>query len=348
MSQFVHTPVRVIGSSSGGNPFSTFGGSDGRIVERILVYSGGWQIKAITVWLTNSRAVTFGNPSGNTGSREFVFQNGERITSLSLWGNGAGTRAGWIRFKTSTNRVFDFGMTDWGRREEFPVDVGSGIFIGLQGRANLDVDALGFIFLKHVVSARVVDVRYPTLALDLQAGIRSVTLQGFSSRNNNTNGQPTNWRFEGSRTVTESSSWSNTTALSFHVGWNVEASIPFVASVGGSGGWELSNTFTRESTTSSERSLTWDQSGTLNPGQSVSLAATTKEGILNIDYEGAFEVVLRDGNRFRYSFSGTYDGTSFTTVDVILDGTRRSASAPKAPEQPEVSHEPEVLDLFEL
>ncbi|KAL3698198.1 hypothetical protein R1sor_012274 [Riccia sorocarpa] len=343
-ASFRYTPVQRIGGNDG-TLFEEYGGSDGRVVERILVYSGPSQLKAITLWLTNSSPVTFGNPSGNTGSRQFIFQPGERITKLSLWGNGAGTRAGWIRFKTTTNRDFDFGMTKWGLKTEYPIDVGSGIFIGLVGRADVDINHVGFVFLQHVTSARVVDVRYPTLALDSQAGIRSVNLEGFDSRNNNTNGQPIHWKFANSITKTESSSWTNTTALTFYASWHVEAKVPFVASAGASGGWELSNTFTYEKTNSSDRTLSWNKSGTLNPGQTISLVATTKEGVLNIDYEGYFEVTVRDGRKFRYPFKGTYAGTSFTNVEVVSTGTRSSESEP---EQPEVYDEPEVVESDEL
>eukprot|EP00246_Nothoceros_aenigmaticus_P012308 TRINITY_DN3770_c0_g1_i1.p1 TRINITY_DN3770_c0_g1~~TRINITY_DN3770_c0_g1_i1.p1 ORF type:complete len:358 (+),score=7.69 TRINITY_DN3770_c0_g1_i1:150-1223(+) len=346
MTSHVQTPVRVIGSTTGGSAFQHWAGSDGRVVERILVYSGPSQIKAITFWFTNTASITVGVPSPNTGSRQYDFQPGERITRLSLWGNGAGTRAGWIRFETTltpqNGRIFDFGMSSWGKKEEFPVDVGSGIFIGLMGRANVDVDSIGFIFVKPLASARVVDVRYPTLDMDVQAGIRPVTLEGFRNTNNNTNGQPLNWTFEGSRTVTESSSWSNTTSFAYHVGWSVEGSVPFLASAGASGGWELSVSVTHEHTSSTERSLAWSNAGTLDPGQTVSLEAVTRVGNLNIDYEAAFEVVLRDGSRFRYPFKDTYFGTAYAGVEVVTSGTRRAGDQPA---EEDVSEE--VQDIFE-
>lgn len=92
-------PVMVIGGQ-GGTEFGYYGGTDGRLLERIKVWAGGWQIKAIEVKLTGEVARIFGEP-GSCPSQEFVFQPGERVRQMSLWGNGAGTRVGWIYFRTN-------------------------------------------------------------------------------------------------------------------------------------------------------------------------------------------------------------------------------------------------------
>ncbi|MGH9358113.1 MAG: jacalin-like lectin [Terriglobia bacterium] len=86
-------------------PFDCTGGSTGKILEKIGVWAGPWQIKAIKAWLTDESPRTSGEPSGKY--KEFTFAPGERITRLSLWGNGQGARTGWIYFETSLGHTFD-------------------------------------------------------------------------------------------------------------------------------------------------------------------------------------------------------------------------------------------------
>ncbi|XDV19451.1 hypothetical protein PO909_024921 [Leuciscus waleckii] len=107
--------LELIGGNGGGE-FSFTGEDNGASLEKIGVWLGEWQVKAVRVWLSDGRVETFGE---------------ECFTSLSLWGNGAGTRLGAIKFKTSLRRKFFAKMTSWGLKTEYPMDVGSGYCLGV-------------------------------------------------------------------------------------------------------------------------------------------------------------------------------------------------------------------------
>ncbi|KAF6719781.1 Natterin-like protein [Oryzias melastigma] len=100
----------------GGSPFTFTGEDNGATLRKIWVWTGGWQVKALKIWLTDGDVEEFGDPCGNFS--EFEFQDGEQMTSLSLWGNGAGTRLGAIKFRTNRSREFFAKMTDWGLKTE--------------------------------------------------------------------------------------------------------------------------------------------------------------------------------------------------------------------------------------
>ncbi len=62
------------------------------------------------------------------------FKPGECFTSLSLWGNGEGTRLGAIKFTTNQGVQFFAKMTSWGLKTEYPINIGSGFCLGVEGR----------------------------------------------------------------------------------------------------------------------------------------------------------------------------------------------------------------------
>ncbi|WP_435106654.1 jacalin-like lectin [Arhodomonas sp. AD133] len=306
----IYENVQLIGGQ-GGVPFNCTGGSNGKVLEKIGVWAGEWQIKAIRVWLTDETPETYGNPSGSY--KEFAFDPGERITKLSLWGNGAGTRTGWIRFQTDRNRTFDHGMTKWGKKQEYPINVSSGICVGTMGSAGADIDNMGFVFLKPIEYSQLKDVSYPTLALET-AGIMPETLDQYTDKN--TGNESRSWKFSGSRTVTTSSSWSFTDGLEVYSEVSVKASVPEVASVEGKFGWKVSSSATHQTSSSTERTLSWEQSGTLGPGDSISLTALTRKGSIVLPYEGTMEVRLKSGYVFTYPVKGMYEGVSYTGVEI--------------------------------
>lgn len=87
----VLAPLQFIGGG-GGSQHTVKGWQDGKLVRKLRVYSGEWQIKAIRLWMSGDEEgdyKQFGNPD-NTNYKEFKFEDGERVTQMSLWGNGAG------------------------------------------------------------------------------------------------------------------------------------------------------------------------------------------------------------------------------------------------------------------
>ncbi|AUW94399.1 MAG: hypothetical protein OWR62_12590 [Sulfobacillus thermotolerans] len=327
----IYAPMIIIGGR-GGTPFQDFA-PDGKMIEKLGVWIGGWQIKALRIWRTNEPSKTFGEPGGPYN--EFTFEPGERITQMSLWGNGAGTRLGWIYFKTSHNRVFDFGMNDWGRRQEYPVDVGSGICIGCQGRSGSDIDAGGFVFLDHIRSAVIKNLHYPTLSFDT-SGITPVRVDTFHRKN--TSAVPEQWKFSGVRKETASETWATTVGIEAYMEVNVEAGIPEVGKEGVKYGWKLSATSSHQRTSSIEVDRGWELSGTLPPGQEISLEAIMRRGSLpSLAYTGQMEVTMQSGEVFTFPVNGNYAGVVYSGIDVVDQSTGEApgvlrADTPMPPE----------------
>ena len=199
--------VWIIGGRGGG-AFNFYGGSDGSMLEKIGVWEGGWQIKSVKIWLTNGLIRQFGNPSGPY--KEYAFQPGELMTSMSLWGNGEGTRLGAIKFTTNKKGNFFAKMTDWGLKQEYPIDVGSGASIGVMGRCGSDIDCMGFVFIKPLRSSNLIDMHYPTIGFE-QANVQMSDIK--SAEYNNDLNVPQSFIFEDSTTVTKKEFWSVTAGL---------------------------------------------------------------------------------------------------------------------------------------
>ncbi|KAI5084718.1 hypothetical protein GOP47_0000887 [Adiantum capillus-veneris] len=327
-----HTPVHVIGGQGGG-AFSYNAGTSGRILRRIGVWAGEWYLGGIRAWWTGlDNPVTFGTP--NQGSyKEFTFEDGERITSLSLWGNGAGTRSGGIRFFTSNGREFFHYMTSWGLKQEYPIIIASGLCVGLIGRHGHHIDSLGFMFLRTIASARMINVSYPTLGLET-AGIVPVTLDAMTDTNN-AGTISKNWVFRGGREVSMSSTWSITAGIELHASVTVTAGIPTVAEVQGTYGWNLSTSSTFSTTHTESRTLQWEQSGVLQPGQWISIQALTRRGTISLRYEATMQITLQGGGVFSYPISNMYAGVDYTDVQIVNQGTRQaSVSRELIPKEP--------------
>uniref|UniRef100_A0A671S4I8 Jacalin-type lectin domain-containing protein n=1 Tax=Sinocyclocheilus anshuiensis TaxID=1608454 RepID=A0A671S4I8_9TELE len=190
----------------GGSSFSFTGEDNGASLEKIGVWVGGSQVKAVKVWLSDGRSDTFGKPAGPY--QEYAFKPGERFTSLSLWGNGAGTRLGAIKFKT-----------------KYPIDVGSGYCLGVEGRSGADIDCMGFMFLNAVQSTVLTNVNYTTIN-QLTPRVSVEEIKSVTYTNGSSAEQPQ--KIETSTTVTKKSSWSMSNSFAAKFYMEVKAGIPEV------------------------------------------------------------------------------------------------------------------------
>ncbi|XP_060748886.1 aerolysin-like protein [Tachysurus vachellii] len=136
-------PVVEVGGR-GGETFDSNGSGNGSMLKKIQVWEGDCQIKAMKVWLTDGRFEQFGVPARNL--KEFIFGSREYFSSLSLFPNQESTRLGAIKFETCQSREFYAAMINFTLQPEVPVDVASGICMGINGRSGLDIDRLGFMF----------------------------------------------------------------------------------------------------------------------------------------------------------------------------------------------------------
>ncbi|KAI9926801.1 hypothetical protein ASPWEDRAFT_717301 [Aspergillus wentii DTO 134E9] len=127
------------------------------------------------------------------------FAPGERCTDLSLWANGIGTRCGRIRIYTSEGQSFDWGMH--GGKDEYPIDVGSGILVGFCGEGGSDIDRLGALFIKPI--RRIVSsVDYGQLPPGRQ-GIQSIELDSYQHVNKSSSDLNWSWRKSVSKTSSQ-------------------------------------------------------------------------------------------------------------------------------------------------
>lgn len=107
-----------------------------------------------------------------------------------------------------------------------------------------------------------------------------------------------------------------TAGLEIHSETSVEASIPEVGKAGEKFGWKLSLSGTHARSETVKRTLNWEKSGTLQPGDAINLQALTRRGQITLDYEGMFEVTLENDESFKYPVKGVYEGLMYTSVEI--------------------------------
>lgn len=302
--------VHIIGGQ-GGESFSFYGGYDGAMIERIGCWIGGWQIKAVKVWLTNGKIGQFGNPAGPY--QEFSFEKGELIQSMSLWGNGAGTRLGAIRFKTNRGREFFAKMNQWGLKQEYPIDVGSGLCVGVMGRAGSDVDSMGFVFVKPIKQSTMIDMDYPTIGSE-SPNVRPENLASVTYQNGLD--EPQEYSFQASKKLTYKESWSITAGMEFAISYKVSAGIPEIAQAeaGYSFKVSVSGTYGQENT--EEKSETWTFPVKVPPHTDVEATMSIGHADISLPYNAKVKIVTTDGAELIFAVNGTYEGITYTKVNV--------------------------------
>ncbi|KAK2913340.1 hypothetical protein Q8A67_001739 [Cirrhinus molitorella] len=304
------TLLGIIGGR-GGNEFSFTGVNNGASLERIWVWVGEWQVKAVKIWLSDGRNKTFGEPSGS--HQEYTFTPGECFKSLSLWGNGAGTRLGAIKFKTSKGGEFFAKMTSWGLKQEYPMDVGSGYCLGVEGRAGADLDCMGFMFLNAVQSAVLTNVNYPTI----NQLIPKVAVEELKSLNYRNSGSVTQKQIiESSKTITTKSSWSVSTSFTATFSVEVKAGIPGLAEM--TAGYSFSigveNTYSHEY--SVERKETLSTPVDIPPKKKVDVNISIGRATFDLPYTGTMIITCKNGSVLKYEIKGQYKGVAYTDIKV--------------------------------
>nr|XP_023671347.1 aerolysin-like protein [Paramormyrops kingsleyae] len=303
-------PVTRIGGQ-GGSAFEFTGTSNGAMLKKIWVWVCGWQVKALKVWLTDGQSNQFGNPAGDYS--EFTFEDGEQFTSLSLWGNGAGTRLGAIKFRTNRSREFFAHMTEWGLKKEYPVDTGSGICMGILGRAGSDIDGLGFVFINTIKSTVLTNVNYPTL----HRVVPSVAVEEIKSMTyQNTSTVSQEYKIETSKKITKKSSWSVSNNMSLTFKFEVQAGIPEVAEINTGFSFTLGSESTYNLENTEERTETVSHDVTVPPGKTVKASITIGRATVNLPYTGTVQITCLNDSVLEYQTSGTYKGLTYTKIIV--------------------------------
>ncbi|KAF4115054.1 hypothetical protein G5714_002543 [Onychostoma macrolepis] len=304
------TTVQIVGGT-GGFPFSFTGQKNGASLEKIGVWEGEWQVKAVKLWLSDGRSETFGNPDGPY--QEYVFKLGECFTSLSLWDNGERKRLGGIKFKTNQGGNFFAKMTKNSLPTEIPMDVGSGYCLGVVGNAGADIDRMGFLFLSAVQSAVLTNVNYPTI----HQLIPKVTMEEIKSvtyRNNSSAKQQQT--IESSKKVTNKSSWSMSKSFTATFSMDVKAGIPGILEV--STGFSVSigseSTYGLELT--DERTETLSTTVDVPPKKKVDVDINIGRATFDLPYTGTVKITCKNGSVLEYETNGQYKGVTYTDIKV--------------------------------
>ncbi|CAL8296230.1 unnamed protein product [Boreogadus saida] len=303
------TTLYMIGGQ-GGDSFTFSGRDNGATLRKIGVAVGGSQIKAVRAELTDGRVQTFGK--GHT-FRDITFEPGERITGLSLWGNGAGTRLGAIRIWTSKDQELFEKMTSWGLKTEYSIEVGSGICLGLEGRAGSDIDMMGFVFINVIKSYLLTDMTYPSL-VNYTPQIKKEYIKSLTFRNDTTADQE--HKFGYSRSVTKSNTWINTVKIESTVSVSVSAGIPELVEV--SGGFSVTLGAEQTSSMTNEETITGsDESNvTVRAGKTVRVEASAGRAVIDLPYSATGKIRCMNGSELQFHTTGIYKGVDYTAVHV--------------------------------
>lgn len=299
-------PVRIIGGD-GGDPFDCNLVMLGGALKEISAWVDGSVVRQIYMLFSDGTSFIEGTSSGDP-DQTYNFAQGETISALSLWGNGVGTRLGRIRFTTSSGGRFDSGGST---STEYHVDVGSGICVGATGRSGSDIDNLGFYFLKSFTSMKLDNVIYSDLN---GQPCNPDNLSRETYTNNGTDEKQ--YTFSGSIAVTDTSTWTTTQTFSFGGSIGLTAGVPTIGEVNSTFTWEVGSSSEQSFSESSTHEMDWSYSGTLAPGASITLLAVTYTGQADVSFTGTVHIVFTDSTTLEYPVSGTYEGVSYTTVEI--------------------------------
>ena len=119
-----------------------------------------------------------------------------------------------------------------------------------------------------------------------------------------------------SRSVTKSTTWSNTTKIESTVSMSVKAGIPDLVEV--SGGFSL--TVGEEQSSSISRQETIEESDEIKvnvpPGKTVSVELTVGRAVIDLPYSATVKITCLNGSELVFPSTGNYNGVAYTAVDV--------------------------------
>ncbi|XP_047656465.1 aerolysin-like protein [Tachysurus fulvidraco] len=302
----------------GGSPFDFNGIKTGSTLKTIQVWEGDYKIKAMKVWLTDDRSEQFGDPAGIL--KEFAFEDGEHFTSLSLWPNQDGTRLGAIKFKTSHSREFYARLTTRRLKPEVPVDVASGICMGIKGRSGADIDCLGFMFMKTIKSAHLTNVVYPTIH-DVIPKVAVGEIKSMSYQNNSSVTQE--YKIETNKKIIQKSSWSVKGNLGITFSLEVDAGIPCLAE--GKSRYELTvgleGTYASENST--EKLELFSFPVKVPAGNTVDVRVTLGQATVDLPFTGIMKITCHNGSVLECKTSGTYKGVAYSDGKVVVNESKK-------------------------
>ncbi|KAF7328611.1 Jacalin-type lectin domain-containing protein [Mycena sanguinolenta] len=224
----------------------------------------------------------------------------ERVTMMWMQNSGDRARLGRVHIETSRGQKWEEGPFKY--KDRVQLDVGTGIFGGMDGRYGADIDAAGPLFLRSPIAKFAVGkITYTPDPNGLATGIQPVTINQAHYTNPASAPKPITWTFGGSetRTVTSSHEMSSISTFGGNVGVEVSGEVFGVGAKATAGfEWSSEQSQTTGTSTSDETQFNWALSGELGPGQAIFCKAIVQRGTLNLSYSGTVTVTLKNGTKF--------------------------------------------------
>ncbi|CAD7701786.1 unnamed protein product [Ostreobium quekettii] len=321
------SPFMIVGSSTGKSQFFWAPGR-GALASGFEVWVGAGGVNGIAVTFTEG-SFTEGSTAvigTRVGSHSAIsLAKGERITAMSLWDNGQ-PKPRWafgaMRIVTDAGQTFEAGVPAGHRGEEYSLDVGSGLVVGVEGYHGDAVNAFGACFLKPVASAAMEVTGYPTLQGLSPAGGKEQAVLAYVTYSNYGD-QPQHVRMSGSPTVTAKHWWEFDAPKVLGVDVAIRAGVPrVVESDGVPSNWtvtEAEDWSSQDAREDVER--VYDLPLTVNPHSSVDAKATLAEIDLDIEFTARMAVTVDDGAIWGYHTTGHYVGLAYAVTVTLGDET---------------------------
>nr|XP_006630209.1 PREDICTED: natterin-like protein [Lepisosteus oculatus] len=177
--------------------------------------------------------------------------------------------------------------TDWGLKTEYPMDVASGICLGVMGRAGSDIDSMGFIFINSIESTVMTNMENPTL----NQVIPQVKMEEIKSMTyTNSSSVAQEYTLETSKTITKTSSWSVTNNMQFTFNMQVKTGIPQLAEVSSGFSWTVGteDTYSVENKMETTEHLSFKTQ--VPAGKTMEVAITLGHANVDLPYKGIVKV----------------------------------------------------------
>lgn len=340
----------AIGGTGGGAV--EFLAQTGGLVERVGAWVSGKDIIGVSIKFTNDEQTKKMGSGGWGDYSEFIFEDpSETVKSLSLWGNGKGTNLGRIKFTTSKGRTFECGPPHgYGGSTEYPMDVGSGLWVGIGGSCGATVDAMSVFFLGKVDSMRMKEVKFKNDPTGTSQGIKPSIIEVYEYP---WRGIPFDFKADKPRlqrethTVTETKSHTTAFALGFTEEWKGEVNL-FIAkttlTIGSS--QDFSYTWTTENSTTNSKETEQGQTAGVSghvqsPEEAVFVEAITYTGSLDLEYTATIEVKMASGATYNIPTNGTMKKQAYSKIEMNVRPIGEAATLPpKSTEARSLEEEP--------
>ncbi|KXJ89916.1 hypothetical protein Micbo1qcDRAFT_177101 [Microdochium bolleyi] len=305
----------------------TVGGDNGRIFSEtrfdgnenrsLVKYLEVWTTKdclaGILVEYTDGYRARNGNLWGEMKS--ITLAPGETITSLGLYDNGNKTRCGGLRLTTSRNQTLSH--TAGSNFKEHSQTCHSGLMAGIYGKADVDIDRLGFYFLKDIanLSITIEDKDWIDSPVGTDKSISSATLA--VAEYGNSGPADTTYSFSGEKTITNSRTFTQSSTSTWGLNVQISASI-FEIGIKGEASWSLSKMTSNATTFTESSTVGTTISGTLKPGIAIKCATLCEFGALDIKYKSHVVVAFKDGQRLEFTEPGVFKNALYANARTVV------------------------------